>query len=125
VHRVEFSGAPARGVLAHCPHQALDRLAFAVAERRTPREKFLSEIERIVPWGRLIAVIEPLCPTSGRVGRQPIGVPTMLRMYCLLQWYGLADVALQDTLYDSQALRDFAGIDLSRQLVPDTTGHAA
>jgi IS5 family transposase len=78
-------------------------------------------MERIVPWPRLIAVIEPLYPKSGRVGRPPIGVPKMLRMYCLQQWYGLADEALEDALYDSQALRDFVGIDLSRESVPDAT----
>jgi IS5 family transposase len=69
----------------------------------------------------LIAVIEPLYPTSGRVGRQPMGVPKMLRMYLLQQWYGLADEALEDAIYDSQALRDFVGIDLSRESVPDAT----
>ena len=94
---------------------------YAMKKKRTRREKFLAEMERIVPWGRLIAVIEPLYPRSGRVGRQPIGVPKMLRMYCLQQWYGLADEALEDALYDSQALRDFVGIDLSRESVPDAT----
>jgi len=43
-------------------------------------------MERIVPWKRLIGVIEPLYPTSGRVGRRPIGVAKMLRMYCLHVW---------------------------------------
>src|SRR5665213_481714 len=99
--------------------------SFASAEyamkKRTRREKFLGEMERIVPWARLIAVIEPLYPTSGRVGRQPIGASRMLRMYCLQQWYGLADEALEDALYDSQALRDFVGVDLSRESVPDAT----
>lgn len=94
---------------------------YAMKKRRTRREKFLGEMERIVPWARLIAVIEPLYPSSGRVGRQPIGVSKMLRMYCLQQWYGLADEALEDALYDSQALRDFVGIDLSRESVPDAT----
>ena len=94
---------------------------YAMKKKRTRREKFLTEMDRIVPWARLIAVIEPLYPTSGRVGRQPIGVARMLRMYCLQQWYGLADEALEDALYDSQALRDFVGIDLSRQSVPDAT----
>ncbi len=75
---------------------------YAMKKKRTRREKFLGEMERIVPWARLIAVIEPLYPKSGRVGRQPIGVPKMLRMYCLQQWYGLADEALEDALYDSQ-----------------------
>lgn len=94
---------------------------YALKKKRTRREKFLAEMERVVPWTRLIALIEPLYPSSGRVGRQPIGVPRMLRMYCLQQWYGLADEALEDALYDSQALRDFVGIDLSRQSVPDAT----
>jgi IS5 family transposase len=94
---------------------------YAMKKKRTRREKFLAEMERIVPWARLVTVIEPLYPKSGRVGRQPIGVPRMLRMYCLQQWYGLADEALEDALYDSQALRDFVGIDLSRESVPDAT----
>jgi IS5 family transposase len=78
-------------------------------------------MDRIVPWAQLIEVIEPLYPTGGRVGRPPIGVKRMLRMYCLQQWYGLADEALEDALYDSQALRDFVGVDLSREPVPDAT----
>ena len=94
---------------------------YAMKKKRTRREKFLGVMERIVPWARLITVIEPLYPTSGRVGRQPIGINKMLRMYCLQQWYGLADEALEDALYDSQALRDFVGVDLSRESVPDAT----
>ena len=94
---------------------------YAMKKKRTRRERFLAEMERIVPWSRLIAVIEPLYPKSGRVGRPPIGVPKMLRMYCVQQWYSLADEALEDALYDSQALRDFVGIDLSRESVPDAT----
>jgi len=94
---------------------------YAMKKKRTRREKFLAEMERIVPWSRLTAVIEPLYPKSGRVGRPPIGVPKMLRMYCVRQWYSLADEALEDALYDSQALRDFVGIDLSRESVPDAT----
>ncbi len=94
---------------------------YAMKKKLTRREKFLGEMERIVPWSRLIAVIEPLYPKSGRVGRQPIGLSKMLRMYCLQQWYGLADEALEDALYDSQSLRDFVGIDLSHESVPDAT----
>ena len=94
---------------------------FALKKKRTRREKFLAEMERVMPWAKLIAVIEPAYPTSGRVGRQPTGVPKMLRMYLQQQWYGLADEALEDAIYDSQALRDFVGIDLSRESVPDAT----
>ena len=106
--------------------KTMSQRSFASAEhalkkKRTRREKFLADMEHVVPWSRLIAVIEPLYPTSGRVGRQPMGVPKMLRMYLLQQWYGLADEALEDAIYDSQALRDFVGIDLSRESVPDAT----
>ena len=93
----------------------------AAKSRRTRREKFLGDMERLVPWSRLEAVIEPLYPTSGRVGRQPIGASKMLRMYCLQQWYALADEALEDALYDMPVLREFVGIDLSCESVPDAT----
>jgi IS5 family transposase len=94
---------------------------FAQKKRVTRREKFLAEMEQIVPWAELIALIEPAYPSAGRVGRQPIGVARMLRMYFLQQWFGLADEALEDAIYDSQALREFIGIDLSRESVPDAT----
>lgn len=74
-----------------------------------------------MPWERLQGLIEPKYPQSGRVGRPPIGVPRMLRMYFLQQWFGLADEAVEDAIYDSCAMRDFVGIDLGRESVPDAT----
>ncbi len=94
---------------------------FAQKKRVTRREKFLAEMEQVVPWASLEALIEPLYPRDGRVGRQPIGVSRMLRMYFLQQWFGLADEALEDAIYDSQSMREFVGIDLARQAVPDAT----
>jgi IS5 family transposase len=101
------------------------QLSFAHAEyagkkKTTRRERFLGEMERVVPWARLGAVIVPHYP-SGKRGRPPIGIERMLRIYFLQQWYALADEALEDALYDSQALRTFAGIDLSVESVPDAT----
>jgi IS5 family transposase len=96
-------------------------LEYAGKKRRTRREKFLGEMDKVVPWARLQGLIEPHYPKSGKVGRPPIGIPRMLRMYFLQQWYTLADEALEDTLYDSQAMRDFVGIDLAREQVPDAT----
>src|SRR5476649_2103737 len=93
---------------------------YAGKKKVTRREKFLGEMERIVPWTRLVALIEPHYPT-GRRGRPPVGLERMLRIYFLQQWYTLADEALEDALYDSQALRNFAGIDLSAEAVPDAT----
>lgn len=94
---------------------------YAGKKRKTRRERFLGEMNAVVPWSRLEALIEPHYPKSGKVGRPPIGVPRMLRMYFLQQWYTLADEALEDALYDSQAMREFIGIDLGRENVPDAT----
>ncbi|CAD5373601.1 transposase [Rubrivivax sp. A210] len=94
---------------------------YAGKKRQTRRERFLAEMNTVVPWSRLEALIEPHYPKSGKVGRPPIGVPRMLRMYFLQQWYTLADEALEDALYDSQAMREFIGIDLGQESVPDAT----
>jgi len=93
---------------------------YAGKKKRTRRDKFLAEMELVVPWARLVARLRPLYP-NGERGRPPIGLERMLRIYLLQQWYGLADEALEDALYDSQALRGFAGIELTRDPVPDAT----
>jgi transposase, IS5 family len=93
---------------------------FAAKKKITRREKFLARMEEVIPWARLLAVIEPHYP-KGKRGRPPIGLERMLRVYFLQQWYGLADEALEDALYDSQALQRFARIDLSAEGVPDAT----
>ena len=77
-------------------------------------------MEAVVPWARLVAVIVPHYP-AGRRGRPPVGIERMLRLYFLAQWYALAGEALEDALYDSQAMRNFAGIDLGIEAVPDAT----
>ena len=102
------------------------QISFALAEyegkkKITRREVFLGKMEQVVPWSRLKEVIEPYYPKSGKRGRPPIGLERMLRMYFVQQWYGLADEAVEDAVYDSQALRNFMGIDLSRTSVPDAT----
>ena len=93
---------------------------YAGKKKRTRRDKFLAEMEQVVPWARLVERLRPLYP-KGERGRPPIGLERMLRIYFLQQWYGLADEALEDALYDSQALRGFADIDLSGDPVPDAT----
>ena len=93
---------------------------FAAKKKTTRREKFLSRMEEVIPWKPLLAVIEPYYP-KGERGRPPVGLERMLRVYFLQQWYGLADEALEDALYDSQALQQFARIDLSAEGVPDAT----
>ena len=101
------------------------QISFAEAEsagktRVTKRQRFLAEMETVVPWPRLLAAIEPYYP-KGERGRPPIGLERMLRIYFLQQWYGLSDEALEDALYDSIAMRAFAGIDLAVENAPDAT----
>jgi transposase, IS5 family len=93
---------------------------YGAKKKQTRRDKFLADMEKVVPWGRLVGRLQPLYP-KGERGRPPIGLERMLRVYCLQQWYGLADEAMEDALYDSQALRGFAGIELSCDPVPDAT----
>jgi transposase, IS5 family len=93
---------------------------YAKKKKQTRRDKFLAEMEQLVPWARLVARLQPLYP-KGERGRKPIALELMLRIYFMQQWYGLADEAVEDALYDSQALRGFAGIELNRDPVPDAT----
>jgi transposase, IS5 family len=93
---------------------------YAAKKKQTRRDRFLGEMEKVVPWAVLLERIAPHYP-KGERGRPPIGLERMLRIYFLQQWYGLADEALEDALYDSQALRTFAGINLGADPVPDAT----
>ena len=93
---------------------------YAGKKKQTRRDRFLAEMEQVVPWARLVERLRPLYP-KGERGRPPIGLERMLRIHFLQQWYGLADGAMEDALYDSQALRGFAGIDLTVTAVPEAT----
>jgi IS5 family transposase len=104
--------------MTHQP--SFSQAEFATKKKTTRREKFLARMETLIPWTQLLAVIEPFYP-KGERGRPPVGLERMLRVYFLQQWYGLADEALEDALYDSQALQGFARVDLSAAGVPDAT----
>jgi len=93
---------------------------FAGKKRVTRRERFLAEMERVIPWQEVLAVIESHYP-KGKRGRPPIGLERMLRVYLVQHWYSLSDEGVEDAITDSQALRGFVGIDLSRESAPDAT----
>ena len=93
---------------------------YGAKKKQTRWDKFLAEMEVVVPWMRLIERLAPLYP-KGERGRPPIPLERMLRIYFMQQWYGLSDEGVEDALYDSQALRGFAGIELNRDPVPDAT----
>ena len=73
---------------------------YAGEKKQTRRERFLGEMEGLVPWARLVALIVPFYP-KGEWGRPPMSVKKMLRVYFLQQWYALADEAFEDALYNS------------------------
>jgi IS5 family transposase len=86
----------------------------------TRRERFLAEMDAVIPWGRLIALIEPHYPKAGN-GTQPLGLEKMLRIYFMQQWFNLSDPQAEDSMYDSESMRRFAGIELAEDAVPDET----
>jgi IS5 family transposase len=103
----------------------MKQLTFATTgferySKATRRALFLAEMDEVVPWARLCALIEPFYPKPGN-GRPPIGLERMLRIYFLQHWFDLSDPAAEEALYDSSAMRAFVGIDLGREPAPDET----
>lgn len=95
---------------------------FEKYTKTTRRAQFLTEMDRIVPWQELAAVVEPVYPkVSEQGGRPPLPLERMLRVYFLQLWFNLSDPAVEEALYDSAAMRAFAGIDLGSEAAPDET----
>ena len=79
-----------------------------------------NKMEQVVPWAELSALVEPVYAKAGN-GRPPVGAERMLRIYFLQQWFNLSDPGVEEALYDSAGMRQFVGIDLRREPVPDET----
>jgi IS5 family transposase len=94
--------------------------AWAAKGKTTRREKFLTEMQAVIPWSRLESWIAPHFPKAGR-GRQPYPLRVMLRIYFLQQWYGLSDPLAEESLYDSESMRRFAGVELGDETIPEAT----
>ena len=95
-------------------------LAWSQKGKVTRRERFLAEMDAVIPWARLLELIEPHYPKAG-LGRRPLGLETMLRIYFLQQWFDLSDPAAEDAIYDSESMRRFARVELGDDVVPDET----
>jgi len=95
-------------------------VAYETKKKRTRREVFLGEMDAVIPWPQLIAVIAPYY-TESPIGRRRIPLERMLRIYFMQQWFNLSDPAAEDALYDSESMRRFAGIELGEDAVPDET----
>jgi transposase, IS5 family len=98
----------------------LATVGFEKHGKLTRRAAFLAEMEEVVPWRELCAVVEPFYPKRGN-GRPPIGLERMLRLHFLQHWFNLSDPAIEEALYESVSMRRFVGIDLGREPAPDET----
>ncbi len=94
--------------------------AFQKYGRKSRRELFLDEMERIVPWTGLLALVRPHYAKAGN-GRRPVGLEIMLRTYFVQQWFNLSDPGVEEALYESSVLQRFVGVDLGVAPAPDET----
>jgi IS5 family transposase len=98
--------------------RTLASVAYDTKGKVTRRERFLCEMDAVIPWPTLLALITPHYTVAGR-GRRPLPLETMLRVYFLQQWFDLSDPQAEDMLYDSEAMRRFARVELGEDTVPD------
>ena len=101
----------------------MKQMTFADAEyagkrKQTRKELFLIEMDQVVPWNGLIKLIEPFYP-KGEGGRPAYPLMTMLRVHLMQNWFGYSDPAMEEALYETTILRQFAGLNLER--IPDET----
>ena len=85
--------------------------SFAKHGCKSKRELFLDQMNQVVPWSELLALVEPFYPKAGN-GRHPVGLAIMLRTYFLQQWFSLSDPGMEEAFYESPVLRRVAGVDL-------------
>jgi transposase, IS5 family len=93
---------------------------FVKHPKKTRKAQFLAEMNQVVPWSRLVALIEPYYPKPGN-GRRPIPLETMLRIHFMQQWFAYSDPAMEEALHDIPLLREFAGLDATVEAIPDET----
>lgn len=98
----------------------LTDMEYSNRKKKTKREEFLNAMDEIIPWSYWVEMIRPHYFNNTR-GRKPIGIEVMLRMYLMQIWFNLSDEGIEDSIYDSYAMRTFMHIDFNEQQVPDAT----
>ncbi len=102
--------------------QSLNANGFEKYRKKTRKEIFLEQMNHILPWTELCSVIEPFYPKPSKSGGRPTkGIERMLRIHFLQHWFELSDPAAEEALYDIRSMREFVGIDLNQEAVPDET----
>src|SRR3954470_20470266 len=95
-------------------------LGLNLSTKKTRKREFLEEMERVVPWGVLVQIVEPHYPRA-KTGRPPFGIETMLRIHYLQQWFALSDPAMEESLHDMPVFREFAKLPEGTARLPDET----
>jgi len=95
-------------------------LGLNLTTKRTRKREFLSQMERVVPWGALVELVSPYAP-EGKKGRPPFAVETMLRIHFMQQWFTLSDPAMEEALHDIALFREFAGLGWDSRLPDEST----
>jgi len=95
-------------------------LGLNLSTKKPRKAKFLNEMERLVPWAALVAIVEPHCPRA-KNGRPPFAVETMLRIHYLQQWLCLSDPAMEEALHVTPLFREFAKTGQGVARLPDET----
>lgn len=100
--------------------QTFSDIEYSNRKRKNKREEFLESMDGIIPWEYWASIIRP-CYPSGKRGRPPKNIETMLRMYLMQNWFNLSDEGIEDAIYDSYAMRSFMRLDFLTEQVPDAT----
>ncbi len=99
---------------------SLSESGYERKTKRTRKREFLDEMNLVVPWAELVSLIVPHAPAPGaKAGRPPFAVETMLRIHFIQQWFNLSDPAMEEALYDTPMFREFAGLDMGEENLPD------
>lgn len=93
-------------------------LGLGVTAKRTRRREFLDEMEKVVPWADLVALVSPYL-SEGKSGRPPFSPETMLRIHFMQQWFALSDPAMEEALQDMPVFCEFAGLEGWEERLPD------
>ncbi len=100
--------------------QTFSDIEYSNRRKKTKREEFLDSMDEMIPWEQWVDIIRPYYP-SGKRGRPPKNIETMLRMYLMQNWFNLSDAGIEDAIYDSYAMRSFMHLDFLTEQVPDAT----
>ena len=95
-------------------------LGLNLSTKKTRKREFLEQMQQVVPWRDLVALIAPYAP-EGRKGRPPFPVEMLLRIHFMQQWFTLSDPAMEEALHDMPLFREFAGLNWDTAVPDETT----